>query len=122
MNVKDRLGDRRNELRFEIIGQLFGSLESVESLPLHNIGPGGALVESELALSPDAVYAVRLGLNGDTADIQATVRHVRLITSPTGTARYLVGLEFQGLSDAALGHIERIVAAQGGAVGNPQHG
>ena len=38
MAFKDRLGDRRSELRFEIIGQLWGSLEVVEQLPLRNLG------------------------------------------------------------------------------------
>ena len=113
MTAKDRLGDRRADLRFEIVGQLFGSLETVEPLPLYNIGPGGALVESDLALSPDAVYKVRLGFNGQATDIEARVRHVRMITSPSGLARYLVGLEFNSLSDKALRHIESLVAAVG---------
>ena len=33
MPFKERLGDRRSDLRFEIIGQLWGSLETVEHLP-----------------------------------------------------------------------------------------
>jgi len=111
MNPTDRLGDRRNELRFEIIGQLYGSLETVEPLPLYNIGPGGALAESEISLTPDTACTVRLGVNGDTEDIEARVRHVRMVTGVNGLARYLVGLEFAGLGDRARRHIERLVAA-----------
>ena len=41
--MKRRLGDRRVRPRFEIVGELWGTLETVLRLPLRNVGIGGAL-------------------------------------------------------------------------------
>ena len=114
MVTKDRLGDRRSDLRFEIIGQLWGSLETVEPLPLRNVGRGGALVESRLPLAADAVHGVRLAYNARTSTLQAKVRHVTPIVSPSGTERYLIGLEFMNPEETALEQIDTLVAASGG--------
>ena len=114
MASKDRLGDRRSDLRFEIIGQLWGSLEAVEPLPLRNVGRGGALVESRLPLTADTVHGVRLAYNARTSTIQAKVRHVTPIVSPSGIERYLIGLEFLSPGETALEQIDNLVAASGG--------
>ena len=37
------------------MGQLWGSLETIEPLAVVNIGPGGALVQTRTAVHPDAV-------------------------------------------------------------------
>jgi hypothetical protein len=111
MPFKERLGDRRTDLRFEIIGQLWGSLETVEHLPLRNLARGGALVESRAPLNPETVRAVRLAFGDQINDIQARVRHVTSEIDGTGE-RYLVGLEFIEPSVAALEQIDRIVAAR----------
>jgi hypothetical protein len=109
MPFKDRLGDRRGEMRFEIIGHLWGALENVERLPLRDIGLGGALVESRLPLAPDSVQAMALRFGGDAVhDVRVRVRHVR--PSPAG-AGYLVGLEFMDLAAGAAEQIDRYVAA-----------
>ena len=112
--TKERLGDRRHDLRFEIIGQLWGSLETVEPLPLRNVGRGGALVESRLPLAPEAVHGVRLAHNARTATIQARVCHVTPIVSPSGAERYLIGLEFLEPDAGALQQIDSLVTASGG--------
>jgi hypothetical protein len=111
MPFKDRLGDRRGELRFEIIGQLWGSLETVDHLPLLNLARGGALVESRLPINPETVRSVRLALSDQVNDIQVRVRHV---TSEKidGSDRYFVGLEFVEPSASALAQIDRVVAAR----------
>jgi hypothetical protein len=111
MPFKERLGDRRTDLRFEIIGQLWGSLETVETLPLRNLARGGALVESRMPLSQETVRAVRLAFGDQTNDIQVRVRHVTTESAGDGE-RYLVGLEFIEPSAAALEQIDRIVAAR----------
>jgi hypothetical protein len=115
MPFKDRLGDRRSELRFEIIGQLWGSLEVVEHLPLRNVGRGGALVEAPQPLSADAVHAVRLMLDDRPADVQVRVRHVTPLREAASDG-YLIGLEFVNPGAAVLAQIDRIVAA---AMGQP---
>ena len=111
MPFKERLGDRRTDLRFEVIGQLWGSLETVESHPLLNLTRGGALIESRTRLTPDAVRAVRFGFNGTTHDIPVRVRHVTPEMASAG-ARFLVGLEFIEPSAAALEQIDHLVAAR----------
>jgi hypothetical protein len=111
MPFKERLGDRRTDLRFEIIGQLWGSLETVESHPLVNLARGGALIESRNRLNPDAVRAVRFGFNGTTYDIPVRVRHMTSEPATDGE-RFLVGLEFIEPSAAALEEIDRLVAAR----------
>jgi hypothetical protein len=115
MAYKDRLGDRRGELRFEIIGQLWGSLEVTEQLPLRNVGRGGALVESRQPLSADGVHALRLVIGNQPSDVQARVRHVTPLREAAGD-RYLIGLEFVNPGVGTLEQIDRIVAA---AVGQP---
>jgi len=112
--TKERLGDRRGDLRFEIIGQLWGSLETAEPLPLRNVGRGGALVESRLPLAPESVHDVRLAYDARTTTIQARVCHVTPIVSPSGTERYLIGLEFMEPERTALDQIDNLVMASGG--------
>lgn len=119
MAYKDRLGDRRNDLRFEIIGQLWGSLEVFERLPLRNLGRGGALVESSLPLSADTVHGVRLMLSGQPSDIQVKVRHVTPLRDG-GADRYLIGLEFVDANAGILDQIDRIVAAAMGHASIPE--
>jgi hypothetical protein len=110
MPYKERLGDRRGDLRFEIIGQLWGSLDAVELLPLRNLGTGGALVESRLPLKLEAVHAVRLMFEEKVNQLQVRVRHVTPMESTDGE-RYLVGFEFIDPGASALEQIDRIVAA-----------
>ena len=114
MVIKERLGDRRGDLRFEIIGQLWGSLETVEPLPLRNVGRGGALVESRLPLAAETVHGVRLAYDAHTTTIQARVCHVTPIVGPDGIERYLIGLEFLEPGTSALEQIDNLVAASGG--------
>lgn len=114
MVQKERLGDRRSDIRFEIIGQLWGSLESVEPLPLRNVGRGGALVESRLPLAADSVHGVRLEYDARVSTMQARVRHVTPIQGPDGRIRYLIGLEFVNPEAQALEQIDDLLTASGG--------
>jgi hypothetical protein len=111
MPFKERLGDRRSDLRFEIIGQLWGSVETVADLPLRNLTRGGALVESRLPLNAEAVRAVRLLKGNESSDIQVRVRHVTAQQGADGE-HYFIGLEFIEPSAAALEQIDRIVSAR----------
>jgi hypothetical protein len=115
MASRQRLGDRRSDVRFEIIGQLWGSLVTVESLPLRNVGRGGALVESPLPLSTATVHGVYLVHDAGATAIQAKVRHVTPVAGPSGVARYLIGLEFLDLDETALELIDNLVAASDGS-------
>ena len=110
MPFKDRLGDRRGELRFEIIGHLWGALETLDNLPLRDIGRGGALVESRLPLAADSVHAVRLRVAAEPHHVKVRVRHVRPAAAVPGEG-YLVGLEFLDLAAPVVDEIDRYVAA-----------
>ena len=48
--MERRLGDRRGRPRFEIVGELWGTLDTALSMPLLNVGRGGALVRSTVPL------------------------------------------------------------------------
>ena len=110
MPFKERLGDRRSELRFEIIGQLWGSLETVEHLSLRNLGRGGALVESRRPLTSDTIHGVRLLLGEEPRDVQVRVCHVTPVRVPGGE-HYLIGLEFVEPGSQALEQIDRVLTA-----------
>jgi hypothetical protein len=110
-----KLGDRRSRPRFEIVGQLWGALETVEPLDLKDISRGGALLESRVPLSPDSVHRLRVAFNDVIADVQARVRHVRSVPQASGD-RYLIGLEFLHVQQAALDRIDQMVARAGEVV------
>jgi hypothetical protein len=97
-------GDRRREVRFEVIGELWGTLETRPSFRLVNLGQGGALVESVRALSHDARLEVRLTAAGLSSVLPVQIRHVTPASSGRG---YLVGLQFTDVSPEVRGHIDR---------------
>lgn len=109
-SVRRRLGDRRSRPRFEVVGQLWGALDTIEPLRLRNLCPGGALLEARFALQVDTVHRLRIASAGQTSDLQARVRHV---TSERdgNRVRYFIGLEFLALPRLAVDHLERLIAA-----------
>ena len=111
-----RVADRRSNLRFEIVGRLRGTLAVEEAVRVHNVSPGGALVEVSWSPSLDAHYTVHLESDRHLANVEARVCHVR--PSALSGSRYLVGLEFLvAATDAAPGEIERVLQAPGGSQG-----
>lgn len=104
-----RLGDRRGRTRFEIVGHLWGSLETVEPLAVVNLGPGGALVRSRTAVNPDAVLRLRFSYRDVVSEFDARVRHVRPL-GPEAEA-YLVGFEFLTVPPVVAEQIGALVAS-----------
>jgi hypothetical protein len=98
--------DRRGRPRFEIVGQLRGSLVVFENLRLHNISPGGALLEADRSVPMDSVYEFRFEINHQPTRVSARVRHVR----PTD-GRYLLGIEFVAPGWYFVEQIRSLVAA-----------
>ena len=92
--MKRRLGDRRGRPRFEIVGDLWGTLDTVVGMPLLNVGRGGALVQSSVPLQPESVHHVAVTCNGQQTPTSVQVRHVRPITGSDGRQHYLIGLSF----------------------------
>jgi hypothetical protein len=109
--TRRRLGDRRGRPRFEIVGQLWGALESVEPLRLHNLSRGGALIEARVPLQPDSIHRLRFSHAGQVADLQARVRHVTARSGASPHDSFLVGLEFLAVPPATLSQIEQLVTA-----------
>lgn len=102
-----RLGDRRIRRRFEIVGQLWGALETVESLRMRNVSEGGALLESRFALAVDSVHRVRLAGEGQGCDVQARVRHVEQMSGPA--PRFAIGLEFIAPAEDVSAHLDALM-------------
>ena len=104
--MKRRLGDRRGRPRFEIVGELWGTLDTVIGLPLVNIGMGGALVQSSLPLAPESVHHVSIDCDGQPTHTSVQVRHVRPTVGPDGREQYLVGLSFLSMPSALSAQID----------------
>ena len=100
-----RLADRRVGTRFEIVGELWGSVHALEPLLVCNLSLGGALVESLAPLPVGSVQPVRMSRGAETAEVRATVRHLSPIHLQGGGSRYRVGLEFVDVDEQAAGWI-----------------
>ena len=111
--VKRRLGDRRARPRFEIVGELFGSFETVLRLPLRNVGIGGALFESHVPLAPESIHRLTWRCNDRETAVQVRVRHVKPIESADGERTYLIGIEFMSLNAMIAGQIQEWLSIAG---------
>jgi hypothetical protein len=105
-----RIGDRRNYLRFDVLGTLSASLFATETLRVMNLGISGALVEATRPLQADADYPMRFVIDSHVSDVTVRIRRVTEVSRDTATAMYLIGLEFLSLSDEAKESIGRLVA------------
>ena len=104
--MKRRLGDRRGRPRFEIVGDLWGTLDTVVGMPLVNIGRGGALVQSSVPLTPDSIHHVAVSCEGHQMPTSVQVRHVRPIPGVDGQPQFLIGLAFLSLPEALQAQID----------------
>ena len=114
--MKRRIGDRRGKPRFEIVGDLWGSIDTTTSLTLKNLGRGGALLESPLPLAPDSVHWVTALADGASHAVQMRVRHSTTTGARGETPRYLIGVEFLKLSPGLEDFIVRQVGVDNGNV------
>ena len=109
--MKPRLGDRRLRPRFEIVGDLWGTLETVLRLTLKNVGIGGALFESHVPLAAESIHRFIWSCDERETAVQVRVRHVRPIESDDGERSYLIGIEFVSLNPVVVGRIQHWLAA-----------
>jgi PilZ domain len=105
--MKRRIGDRRTKPRFEIIGDLWGSVDVSASLAVVNLGRGGALLESPVPFVPESVHAVVAVTHEESHKVTVRVRH-STGDDRQGQRRYLVGVEFIDMSPA----LEEFLARQ----------
>lgn len=105
--MRRKIGDRRIRPRFDIVGDLWGSLETVLRLPLRNVSRGGALIHSHVPLPSQSIH--RLAFNSDGQDVSVPVRvsHVDTQVSADGERTYLIGVEFLSLQPALVEMIDR---------------
>jgi hypothetical protein len=111
--MKRRIGDRRGKPRFEIVGDLWGTIDTSTSLTLRNLGRGGALLDSPLPLAPDSVHWVTALADGESHAVQMRVRHSKTAGGIGETPRYLIGIEFLKLSPGLEDFIMRQVVDNG---------
>jgi hypothetical protein len=103
-----RSGDRRKRPRFEIVGELRGSLDGLV-LPVRNLARGGALLESPLQLPPGSLQWVNVLVDGQPQRMEIRVRHSTAVANDR--APYLIGVEFVTVSSATVEFIQRCIAA-----------
>ena len=101
---------RRKTVRFEVLGRMAGSVASMETLHLVNLGTSGALVEIALPLPPNAEFTMQLVLDGHVSEATVKLRRVIEIRREDGALRYRIGLEFLALSAEAEQVIHQFVA------------
>lgn len=86
-----RVGDRRARVRLDVVGALWGTLETQKRAQVVDINDNGALLLSPVHLPLNTVHTLELTLDGQHLSTEVLVRHVR----PAPTAgTYHVGVEF----------------------------
>ena len=108
------MGDRRQRPRFDVVGQLGGTLDASVSMSLRDVGRGGAQVESLVQLPIGSLHRATFDYDGIEAAVQVVVRHVKPVFTSTGEQRYLIGVEFVSPSPAVLELIDRWLVLYGG--------
>jgi hypothetical protein len=104
--MKGRMADRRVRPRFEIVGHLGGTMETVVTMPLRNVGHGGALAESEVPLPSDSEHHVTVTCDGVHTPMQVRVRHMEKMHDANGRLAYLIGLEFMTMGAGLRAQID----------------
>jgi hypothetical protein len=106
-SVRRKLGDRRIRPRFDIVGDLWGTLEAVLPLAVRNVGRGGALIEARAPLPADSVHRLLFRSNGEDVWAEVRVRYVAPNTSDRNDPRFLIGLEFVSTHPVLMEQIDR---------------
>jgi len=113
-SVRRNIEDRRTRPRFDIVGDLWGTLETVLTLPLKNISRGGALIHSHVPLPSQSVHRLAFQSDGQDLSVPVRVSHVDAQVSADGERTYLIGIEFLSMQPALLELIERLLAPSAG--------
>jgi hypothetical protein len=113
--MKRRNGDRRIKPRFEIVGELWGSVDLNASLAVVNLGRGGALLQSPVPLTPGAVHSVQVVTDTESHRVTMRVRH-SVASGEDGSPGYLVGVEFMDVTAPAHDFFERQLALGSGGL------
>lgn len=111
--MRRRLADRRVRPRFEIVGQMPGTVEATVRLVICDIGADGVLARSSVALALGSEHRVLVRWADE--DVPATVRvcHVRR-DQAAAPGIFLVGFEFVAPSHE-LRHLVGVCMTSGGS-------
>ena len=86
-----RVGDRRTRVRLDVVGALWGTLETHKRAQIVDLSDTGALLSSPVHLPANTVHTLALTHEGQSMATEVLVRHIRPAAVP-GT--YYVGVEF----------------------------
>ena len=106
------LADRRMASRFDIVGNPWGTLDSLEPMRVRNLAPEGMLVESPSPLAIGSVHEFLLIDGTLTARVRAAVKHSSPSRQPGAVRRFLVGMEFLELDARSSAGIDRMIDQQ----------
>ena len=109
--VRRKVGDRRVRPRFDILGDLWGTLETVVRPYVMNVSRGGALLRSHMPLPVQSVLNLEFQENGQSHPVQVRVSHVDSELAADGERSYLIGVQFLSASPALQSVIEQWLAA-----------
>jgi hypothetical protein len=99
-----------------VVGDLWGTLEVSFALALENVGPGGALLQSNASLPPDSVHRLTFSIDGSDFTADAKVRHVQQIEDGIGAGGFLIGFEFLTAHPALFERLNGLAASGGEAM------
>lgn len=106
------VGDRRNGVRFEVVGSFMGSFQATAaSTRLIDLSECGALFEAHLPLAVASIHSVCVSVDGLTTSTEAKVRHVRLIRDGAHEI-FRIGVEFLESSTTFLSAVERLMQSR----------
>ncbi len=96
-------------MRFDVSGQLWASLETINFVVLRNIGTGGALVEARLPPGIRIPRSAQVAFGQQGPDVTAIIRHVSPLVQDEDSNLCLVGLEFVNLSPVKREGLEQFI-------------
>lgn len=108
-----RWGDRRQELRFEIVGDVWASLEVRPAFRLVNVGEGGALIELPFPLPAGCRCSISLTAGDAAARVTAIVRHISPSAGRNGSCR--IGIEFENVDPEARDQLGALLRKAAGS-------
>lgn len=109
--MRRKLGDRRAGARYDLVGELWGILETTLRLTLKDVSHGGALIESPVAFPAGSLHRLTFDCEGQETAIEVRVRHAKPVIASDGRRTFLVGIEFLSVHPPFAGQVRRWMAA-----------
>jgi hypothetical protein len=101
--------EKRRSERIEILGDLEGAATVIQPVSIKELSRTGALIESPVPLHVDSLHQFRLNLGATAVVVHGRIAHCRIIDVDEEHVMYSAGVDFVGVSDAALEAISRFV-------------